>query len=1298
MTDFSSISIPRPLNWQDFERNCRVLFECILGDPNTQLNGRAGQSQNGVDIWGRRGGQGTHWVGVQCKGKNGDYHIKVTETELRAEVRKARNFIPTLSEFIIVTTASDDARIQEVARIITEGNEDSGNPMVVDVWGWGTLQGRISQYANAIEAFHPDITPFTQKTHAGIDEIKSEISELKSGSAVKDHKLDQLMEIVSRGFAIRNASDTSTEVTETIDQYLHSDIDVYRDLIKNGRPKTAIDLLQKLKERCWDKASFRVKFRITTNIGAAKLKLGDEEGAATDFLTAAEYDHTDRIGMANTALAYMIMGSSAEAIAAAEAALRHDPMNENAASYLIQSHFGDPSITDPLSLVSQELRDTHAVRMGVISFFRRRQRPDWRRAALDAVSLFPDAEELKRAAAEANLDAILETRWFLLGEHSPVENALDKLKEAANILQSIWDNFKSSEIPLIETILPHNLAVAYRAFGSYESAARVLDEALERKPDAVDLVGLRAAIHLALNEEDKALKLLQDKGGRDSDSAVVKAELLLKRSPATAREALKDMDVPGIDEEHRLSASILVIESYLLENKRDCALEQASALVNAYPGKIEPLIALFRVQDHYGDSSADKTLTRARDLLESVASFHDRFVVAQALNKHERYDEVVEVLDDKVDYSRDTPALQLLLPAMVNSDRRKQAHEIIKTLPKDIADHPFYLRMQTAVHMIRGDYADSEQTIEHYLQNRPEDLSMRLKWIYLRMRRGGGMEVRTFLEGNVEQLEGIPSERMHLAMLLEHFGFSQRSLRLGYEIFLKNRKNPQIHLQYMGLLLRPSRPDDIDIKLAEVTPDAVFTIENTIGERDVYFIEVDEHLRVDEKYIALDHPIARKALGLKVGDTFVIHDAKQPIEEWRITSIKHKYLDALHKSMEHFERQFPTVGGLERIVIDKEGSESLQPMLIRVKKRNDAIEGAFNQYEHNPLPLELLTHSFGGDVIQVWQTMIDTGRMFRVCIGTSMEREVALRAIAENARKGCVVDTLTFYVMRRLDIEDAVSAVCGTIGITEASVDVFRLRSEEIRSRIGNTFMTIFWRDGQYFRHESTDEELRRALKMTEDDLSWIKEHCEVLPAEGTRDLPSDLREFSKKVGGSFFDPILAADGAGRLLLCDDFAYRTIGAQSGLRTSWLQPVLMAARHENLITMAKFCEAVVNMIECRTQFISIDAQVLLLVARDKSDEDRRKFAKVAETLGGLDADMGSNIRVAVNFFREIWREWDPALRHKAQTGKILECLMRGRGEIYRDISEALLRDVVSPGNGFRDYLHGWLQGHFFLPFK
>ena len=88
MADYSSVSIPPPKNWQDFERHCRVLFERILNDPSTCLNGRHGQQQNGVDIWGRRGGSGGHYVGVQCKGKDSNFGKKVTESELRREVEQ----------------------------------------------------------------------------------------------------------------------------------------------------------------------------------------------------------------------------------------------------------------------------------------------------------------------------------------------------------------------------------------------------------------------------------------------------------------------------------------------------------------------------------------------------------------------------------------------------------------------------------------------------------------------------------------------------------------------------------------------------------------------------------------------------------------------------------------------------------------------------------------------------------------------------------------------------------------------------------------------------------------------------------------------------------------------------------------------------------------------------------------------------------------------------------------------------------------------------------------------------------
>src|SRR5882757_11197927 len=101
MTDFTSVAIPKPKDWQALERHCRLLFELSFGDPAVQNNGRTGQKQHGVDIFGRRDGGKGRWVGIQCKGKDADYGGEVTEAELRAEVKKTEGFVPSIEEFIL---------------------------------------------------------------------------------------------------------------------------------------------------------------------------------------------------------------------------------------------------------------------------------------------------------------------------------------------------------------------------------------------------------------------------------------------------------------------------------------------------------------------------------------------------------------------------------------------------------------------------------------------------------------------------------------------------------------------------------------------------------------------------------------------------------------------------------------------------------------------------------------------------------------------------------------------------------------------------------------------------------------------------------------------------------------------------------------------------------------------------------------------------------------------------------------------------------------------------------------------
>src|SRR4051812_6105108 len=121
-----------PRNWQDFEILCYHLWKDVWSDPNAQRNGRNGQAQHGVDIFGRPAYQG-YYAGVQCKDKDGQLGSELSIKELAAECQKVREFKPALHEFSMATTAPRDASLQEQARAL---NEQGELPFSVHVWSW----------------------------------------------------------------------------------------------------------------------------------------------------------------------------------------------------------------------------------------------------------------------------------------------------------------------------------------------------------------------------------------------------------------------------------------------------------------------------------------------------------------------------------------------------------------------------------------------------------------------------------------------------------------------------------------------------------------------------------------------------------------------------------------------------------------------------------------------------------------------------------------------------------------------------------------------------------------------------------------------------------------------------------------------------------------------------------------------------------------------------------------------------------------------------------------------------------
>ena len=155
MPTMNALDLPPPKNWQDFESLCADLWGRIWDDPGTQKNGREGQGQCGVDVFGRPG-RGADWAGVQCKLKSRLKNSELTEAEIEAEVRKALEFNPRLTSYTIATTGPRDAKAQKVAREITARYED--NSFEVVIASWDDILGHLAKFPELIAEHYPDFS------------------------------------------------------------------------------------------------------------------------------------------------------------------------------------------------------------------------------------------------------------------------------------------------------------------------------------------------------------------------------------------------------------------------------------------------------------------------------------------------------------------------------------------------------------------------------------------------------------------------------------------------------------------------------------------------------------------------------------------------------------------------------------------------------------------------------------------------------------------------------------------------------------------------------------------------------------------------------------------------------------------------------------------------------------------------------------------------------------------------------------------------------------------------------------
>jgi len=111
----ATLTLRRPAHWQDFETLCKKLWGEIWNCPTIRKNGRSGNKQHGVDVYGIPAGE-MQYYGIQCKGKDEYTNKQYSESEITEEIENAKKFSPPLKAFYLTTTAVKNADIERYVR------------------------------------------------------------------------------------------------------------------------------------------------------------------------------------------------------------------------------------------------------------------------------------------------------------------------------------------------------------------------------------------------------------------------------------------------------------------------------------------------------------------------------------------------------------------------------------------------------------------------------------------------------------------------------------------------------------------------------------------------------------------------------------------------------------------------------------------------------------------------------------------------------------------------------------------------------------------------------------------------------------------------------------------------------------------------------------------------------------------------------------------------------------------------------------------------------------------------------
>lgn len=1009
---------------------------------------------------------------------------------------------------------------------------------------------------------------------------------------------------------------------------LDTQINFYYKQCTNGFPSAALDGFEDLLSKTDRELSSQELFKIEANIAQCHWKIGNFPIAANYFEDAAKRlpDHPKSIAF--NALTLILRGENKKALEYAKNKLKKHPNNEWLAAYLIYAAIELPSVNDPLLDIPRELHKRLIVMIWNVIFQRNRyEREKWWKAAADSLEIFSNDPTCRFLNAEAQIDQIAQSQFLEVHRFISDDDRV-KLKSALTVLEPIWEQTKAAENPNSDYALSalNSIMLANLFLGQKETCLNYAKEIIARSKSEELLTNVT---QLALACDD--IQLAQDAKEKLPNTG---RALFLKGMFEfnygdwnKAVEFFKQADVP--ESESQVVHAAIKLADF---NNPSRIIEEAelSPFVSCFDDP-RALIILAQVARRLClDAVMKDAFDKSLECIRNYPSLAVRQTVAYFAWKIGNHTALINLLDGIIEidgvYSKE---LQWLADAHASEFPHRQRNlKFFEELPKELLDDSRIARAYGSVLSDMGPFATAEEVLRKVIQKNVTDVFAHLKLLYV-LRRQKNFSDAASIVRTADELQFLkaPNLAIRWSIELRDSGEHQRALALAYKLVQHNSDNPQVALGYVGLILGIHNFPITNPN--EVSSNVFVRIQSSSGDTQSFFIDEFHGQLFGVDCLPINSIRVAPFIGLALGGSIDIKNTIDHVRSWEVVELKSKYLQLLHMIMNEFETRFPGVDGLWRIDCQP---GNIQPLLDTIRMQAEVRRNKIEDlYLSHHLPLSIVARSVGSDEVSLSQYLLQTGLDIFCCNGNLDEREAAIAYVIAARGKGVVLDTYTAWMCAEIDALKFLTEWFGAIAISQSTIDqIDRMIAKDSYSR-GQQNMSVGWHNGQFVRTEITDTFIDEQISALNEIKAKLIQYCEIATVSLPDDVDETMASISEKLGAPIFDPIFLAGSRNRLLLSDDLHFRNFGALRKVVSTWLQPVLMAARSVDFITAKRYASFVEQLAIRKHKFLSIDANLLETFADDSSVDKMRSFEQICSFLGGPNADMVSHCNVVCEFF-------------------------------------------------------------------